>query len=68
MLLKIGIAPDNHIHSIDITGDADRIRRAILALLGGSSQEHRSLIGYQGQRTQSAGRSVTDQDRKHDAR
>jgi hypothetical protein len=68
VLLEIGIGADHRIHSIDISGDADRLHRAILALPNGVSQEHRSLIGYQGERTQSAGRSVTGQDRKHDAR
>jgi RNA polymerase sigma factor (sigma-70 family) len=68
VLLEIGIGADHRIHSIDITGDADRLHRAILALPDGASQAHRSLIGYQGQRTQSAGRWLTGQDRKHDAR
>jgi RNA polymerase sigma-70 factor (ECF subfamily) len=51
VLLEIGIGADHRIHSIDITGDADRLHRAILALPDGASQEHRSLIGYQGERT-----------------
>jgi RNA polymerase sigma factor (sigma-70 family) len=67
VLLEIGIGADHRIHSIDITGDTDRLHRAVLALPHGAPQEHRSLIGYQGQRRQSAGRSATGQDRKHDA-
>lgn len=68
VLLEIGIGADNRIHAIDITGDGDHLRRAALALPGWSIQEHRRLIGYQGQGGQSARRTVTSQDRKHDAR
>ena len=31
-LLQIGVGDDNRIHTIDITGDADRLRRAVLTL------------------------------------
>jgi RNA polymerase sigma-70 factor (ECF subfamily) len=31
-LLRIGVGADNRIHTIDITGDPDRLRRAVLAL------------------------------------
>jgi RNA polymerase sigma-70 factor (ECF subfamily) len=31
-LLQIGFRADNHIQTIDITGDADRLRSAVLAL------------------------------------
>jgi RNA polymerase sigma-70 factor (ECF subfamily) len=32
IMLRIGIGNDNRIHTIDITGDAERLRRAVLAL------------------------------------
>ncbi len=67
-LLLIGIGADNRIHTIDITGDADRIRRAVLSLPRRPSRERHSPIRYQGRRTPSAGRPATGQDRKHHAR
>ena len=66
-LLLIGVGADNRIHTIDITGDAERIRRAVLALPRWSLQEHHSPIGYEGHRTQPAGRPATGQDREHHA-
>jgi hypothetical protein len=45
VLLEIGIGADHRIHSIDITGDADRLHRVILALPDRASREHRSIIG-----------------------
>ncbi|OBA74188.1 RNA polymerase subunit sigma [Mycobacterium sp. 1554424.7] len=40
-MLVIGIGPDNRIHSIDITGDPDRLRRAVLTLpVTGQDREH----------------------------
>ncbi len=32
VLLRIGVGTDNRIHTIDITGDPDRLRRAVLTL------------------------------------
>lgn len=45
IMLRIGVGADNRIHTIDITGDAERVRRAVLALP--QSQEHHRPIGYQ---------------------
>ncbi len=67
-LLLIGIGADNRIHTIDITGDADRIRRAVLALPRWPFADNHSPIGYQGDQTQPAGRPATGQDREHHAR
>jgi RNA polymerase sigma-70 factor (ECF subfamily) len=53
ILLRIGVGADNRIHTIDITADADRLRRAVLALPRWPSQ---------------AGQPATGQDRKHHAR
>jgi RNA polymerase sigma factor (sigma-70 family) len=47
-LLRIGVGADNRIHTIDIAGDPDRLRRAVLALPSRPSQQHHSPIGYQG--------------------
>jgi RNA polymerase sigma factor (sigma-70 family) len=47
-LLQVAIGTDNRIHTIDITGEADRLRRAVLALPRWPSQEHLSPIGYEG--------------------
>jgi RNA polymerase sigma factor (sigma-70 family) len=44
-LLYVGIGSDLRIHTIDITGDPDRLRRAVLTL----------PMGYQGRQTQPAG-------------
>lgn len=68
ILLEIEIAADNHIHAIDITGDAERLRRAMLAIPDWPSEDHRGVIGYEGHRKQSTGRSVTGHDREGDAR
>lgn len=51
-LLLIGIGADGRIHTIDITADAERIRRAALTLPHRSSLEHPGGIGYQGRQTQ----------------
>jgi hypothetical protein len=51
-LLQIGIADDNRIHTIDITGDADRLRRVVLTPARWPSQNCHKPIGYQGQRTE----------------
>jgi len=71
-LLRIGVGNDNRIHTIDITGDADRVRRALLALPGWPSerpsQEHHRPIRYQGRQTQPAGRPATGEDRERHAR
>ncbi len=68
VMLQIGIGTDNRIHTIDITGDAERLRRAVLALPLLPSQARRRPIGYQGHQTQSAGRPAWGQDREHHAR
>lgn len=51
-LLVIGIGADDRIHTIDITGNAERIRRAALALPRWPTQEHHNVIGYQGPQTE----------------
>ncbi|OBC02506.1 sigma-70 family RNA polymerase sigma factor [Mycobacterium sp. 852002-40037_SCH5390672] len=68
VLLVIGIGADDRIHTIDITGSAERIRRAALTLPRWPIQEHHNLIGYQGRQTQSAGEPATGQDRESHAR
>ncbi|OIN79841.1 sigma-70 family RNA polymerase sigma factor [Mycobacterium malmoense] len=45
IMLQIGVGADNRIHTIDITGDAERLRRAVLTLP--PSQEHHRPVGYQ---------------------
>jgi RNA polymerase sigma factor (sigma-70 family) len=67
-LLRIGVGDDNRIHTIDITGDAERLRRAVLALPRWPPREHDGPIGYQGHQTQSARRPATGQDQEHHAR
>lgn len=54
ILLVIGIGADGRIHTIDITGDAERIRRAALTLPRRPIQEHHNLIGYQGRQREPA--------------
>lgn len=54
VLLVIGIGADDRIHTIDITGDAERIRRAALTLPARPIQEHHKLVGYQRRQTQPA--------------
>jgi RNA polymerase sigma-70 factor (ECF subfamily) len=40
-MLRIAIGPDDRIHAIDITGDPDRLRRAVLTLpFTGQDREH----------------------------
>lgn len=68
VLLVIGIGADDRIHAIDITGNAERIRRAALTLPRWPIQEHHTLIGYQGRQTQSAGKPATGQSRESHAR
>jgi RNA polymerase sigma-70 factor, ECF subfamily len=68
IMLRIGIGTDNRIHTIDITGEAERLRRAVLALPFLPPQAQHRPIGYQGHRTQSAGRPARGQDREHHAR
>jgi RNA polymerase sigma-70 factor, ECF subfamily len=68
IMLQIGIGIDNRIHTIDITGDAERLRRALFALPLLPSQAHHGHIGYQGHQPQSAGRPAWAQDREHHAR
>lgn len=52
ILLVIGIGADDRIETIDITGDAERIRRTAVALPRWPIQEHHNLIGYQGRQTE----------------
>ena len=68
VLLVIGVGADGRIHTIDITGNAERIRRTALALPWWPIQQHHTFIGYQGRQTQSAGKPATGQDRGSDAR
>ncbi|BCZ24188.1 sigma-70 family RNA polymerase sigma factor [Mycobacterium senriense] len=68
VLLVIGIGADDRIHTIDITDNAERIRRAALTLPRWPIQEHHKLVGYQGRQTQSAGKPATGQDRESHAR
>jgi RNA polymerase sigma-70 factor, ECF subfamily len=68
IMLQIGIGTDNRIHTIDITGDAGRLRRALFALPLLPSQAHHGHIGYQGHQTQSAARPAWAQDREHHGR
>jgi RNA polymerase sigma-70 factor (ECF subfamily) len=46
VLLRIGVGADNRIHTIDITGDADRFRRSVLALPHRPSERHHRPIRY----------------------
>lgn len=68
VLLVIGIGADSRIHTIDITGNAERIRRTALTLPQWPIQEDHKLIGYQGRQTPSAGEPATGQDRESHAR
>jgi len=66
-LLRIGVGADNRIHTIDITGDPDRLRRAVLALPAPPFPHH-SPIGYQGHRRQPARPPAAPQHRERHAR
>ncbi len=68
VLLVIGIGADGRIHTIDITGNAGRIRRTALTLPQWPIQEHHKLVGYQGRQTQPAEEPATGQDRESHAR
>jgi Sigma-70, region 4 len=46
VLLRIGVGAHNQIHTIDITGDAGRIKRAVLALPHRPSERHHRPIRY----------------------
>ena len=48
-LLQIGVGDDNRIHTIDITGDTDRLRGVVLTLPRRPSQNCHMPIGYQGE-------------------
>jgi RNA polymerase sigma-70 factor, ECF subfamily len=48
VMLQIGIGVDNRIRAIDITGDAECLRRAVLTLPRWPSGERDGRIGYQG--------------------
>jgi RNA polymerase sigma factor (sigma-70 family) len=67
-LLRIGVGADNRIHTIDITGDPDRLRRAVLALPTGSLQQDHSPIGYQVHRRMPARPPAAGQHRERHAR
>lgn len=49
-LLQIGVGDHNRIHTIDITGGGDHLRRAVLTLPRRPSQNCHMPIGYQGHR------------------
>jgi len=68
VLLVIGIGADDRIHTIDITGNAERILRAALALPRWPPQEYHNLVAYQGRQTQVAGEPAASQDRGSHAR
>jgi RNA polymerase sigma-70 factor (ECF subfamily) len=68
ILLQLGIGADNRIHAIDITADAVRLRRAVLALPRWPSQADSSDVGYQGHGTRPAGWSAMGREGEHDAR
>jgi RNA polymerase sigma factor (sigma-70 family) len=59
-LLQIEVGEDNRIHTIDITGDTDRVRCAVLTLPRWPSQNCHKPIGYQGHRTKPATRQGED--------
>jgi RNA polymerase sigma factor (sigma-70 family) len=61
IMLLIGLGADGRIHTIDITGDPDRIRRATLTLPGRPIQQPHRPVGYQRHLAQAA----TSQDREH---
>ncbi|UXA04832.1 sigma-70 family RNA polymerase sigma factor [Mycobacterium sp. SMC-2] len=67
-LLLIAVGTDDRIHAIDITGDPDRIRRAVLALPSWPIQQDHSRIGYQGRQTPPKGRPASGRERKDHAR
>jgi hypothetical protein len=68
ILLRLGIDADNRIHTIDITTDAYRPRRAALSLPRWPSQADSSPIGYQGHGTWPVGSPARERKREHDAR
>jgi len=68
VMLQIGIGADNRIHTIDMTGEPERLRQAVLTPPRRPSQAHHRPIGYHGDQTQSAGRPARGQDREHHAR
>ncbi|MCV7413015.1 RNA polymerase subunit sigma [Mycobacterium florentinum] len=68
ILLQLGIGADNRICLIDITADADRLHRVVLALPGWPSQADASPIGYQGHGTRPVGPSEMGREREDDAR
>ena len=67
ILLHVGIGADNRIDAIGITADADRLRRAMLALPGWPSQALLSPFGYQGHGKRSTESSAMGREREHDA-
>ncbi|WAJ42936.1 sigma-70 family RNA polymerase sigma factor [Mycobacterium sp. Aquia_216] len=67
ILLRLGIGADNRIHAIDIA-EADRPRRAVLALPRRPSQADSSLIGYQGHGNRPARSPAMGREREQDAR
>ncbi|ORW92931.1 RNA polymerase subunit sigma [Mycobacterium sp. IEC1808] len=67
-MLRIGIGPDNRIHTIDITGDPDRLRRAVLALPGEPPRQHLSPIWRHGDPKRPAPGAANGQHREHHAR
>jgi RNA polymerase sigma factor (sigma-70 family) len=60
-LLQIRIGTDDRIHTIDITGDPDRLGGAVLTLPHPPSQECLRPMGYQGHQAKLAGIPATGQ-------
>lgn len=61
-LLQIGVGDDNRIHTIDITGDADRLRRVVLTLARWPSQNRHMPIEYQGHQTKQLAKGQGERD------
>ncbi|OBI85490.1 sigma-70 family RNA polymerase sigma factor [Mycobacterium sp. 1245805.9] len=67
-MLRIGVGPDDRIHTIDITNEPERLRRAVLTLPSEPSPQARRPDGYQGDPKQPARGPATGQHREHHAR
>ena len=61
-LLQIGVGDDNRIHTIDITGDADRLRRVVLTPARWPSQNRHMPIEYQGHRAKQIAKGRGERD------
>ncbi len=67
-LLRVGVGDDNRIHTIDITGDTDGLRRTVLGLSSWPSQQDHRTIGYEGLHVEPAGRPGPGQLGEHHVR